>query len=56
MQLDNAAHTVTLSGGVSVTGNQKSTMGELRGASRVVLVLNDRGEIQSVKATQGASK
>jgi len=56
LELDNAAHTVTLSGKVNVTGNQKSTLGELRGADRAVLVLNDRGQIASVRVTQGASK
>ena len=56
IDLDNAGHTVTLSGHVNVTGNQKSTLGELRGADRAVLVLNDRGQIASVRVTQGASK
>ena len=56
LQLDNLAHTVTLSGNVNVTGNQESTLGELRGADRAVLVLNDRGQIASVRVTQGAGK
>jgi hypothetical protein len=51
--LDNAAHTVTLIGNVNVTGNQQSTLGELRGADRAVLVLNDRGQIASVRVSQG---
>lgn len=53
LELNNATHTVTLSGNVNVTGNQKSTLGELRGADRAVLVLNDRGQIASVRVTQG---
>jgi hypothetical protein len=53
LDLDNAARTVTLSGNVNVKGNQKSTLGELRGADRAVLVLNDRGQIASVRVTQG---
>ena len=53
LTMDNAAHTVTLNGNVNVTGNQKSTLGELRGANRAVLVLNDQGKISSVHVTQG---
>jgi len=53
LDLDNKARTVTLSGDVNVTGNQKSTLGQLRGADRAVLVLNERGQIASVRVTQG---
>ena len=56
LELNNAAHTVTISGKVNVTGNQKSTLGELRGADRAVLVLNDRGQIASVRVSQGAAR
>jgi lipopolysaccharide export system protein LptA len=56
LELDSASHTVTLSGNVNVTGNQQSTLGELRGADRAVLVLNDQGQVASVRVSQGAAK
>ena len=55
LTIDNPAHTVTLSGGVNVTGNGQSTLGELRGADRVVLVLNSQGQIASVRVSQGGA-
>jgi hypothetical protein len=56
LEMDNAAHTVTLTGHVNVVGNQKSTLGELHGADRAVLILNSQGQVASVRVTQGASK
>ena len=56
LDIDNTAHTVTLTGHVNVVGNQKSTLGELHGADRAVLVMNSQGQVASVRVTQGASK
>ncbi len=56
LDIDNPAHTVTLSGHVNVVGNQKSTLGELHGADRAVLMMNAQGQVASVRVTQGGSK
>jgi lipopolysaccharide export system protein LptA len=56
LEVDNVAHVVTLTGNVNVTGNQASTLGELHGADKAVLVLNSKGEVSSVRVSQGASQ
>lgn len=56
LDLDNVAHTITLTGNVSVTGKGPSALGELRGADRATLLLNSNGEVSSVRVSQGASQ
>lgn len=56
LDADNVAHVVTLSGNVNVTGNGTGTFGELHGADRATLVLNAKGEVSSVRVSQGASQ
>jgi len=45
LTLDQAARTVTLSGGVTVKGSGASSFGTLQNAQRAVLRLNEKGEV-----------
>lgn len=56
LDVDNVRRVVTLSGNVDVVGRGTGSLGELHGADRATLVLNAKGEVSSVRVSQGASQ